>query len=90
VAASVLNAAGLGELAFGTVDDYTRAIRVLAHEPELLAAYKRHLTEGRLELPLFDSPRYTRDFEALLQRMWTRWLDGLAPEHLLAEDPLAG
>ena len=90
VAASVLNAAGLGELAFGTVDDYTRAILVLAREPELLAAYKRHLTEGRMELPLFDSPRYTRDFEALLQRMWTRWLDGQPPEHLLAEGPLAG
>ena len=84
VAASVLNAAGLGELAFETVEDYTLAILALAQNPDLLASYKRHLTEGRQSLPLFDTARYTREFESLLQRMWRRWLDGLPPEHLLA------
>lgn len=84
VAASVLNAAGLGELAFETVEDYTLAILALAQNPGLLDNYKRHLAEGRLTLPLFDTARYAREFESLLQRMWRRWLDGLPPEHLLA------
>ena len=89
VAASVLNAAGLSELAFGNVEDYKRAIRVLAQEPELLAGYKRHLVEHRQSLPLFDSQPYTAAFEALMNRMWARWQAGLAPEHLLADAPTA-
>ena len=85
VAASVLNAAGLGELAFADVEDYKRAIRVLALEPELVAGYKRYLNERRQTLALFDSTRYTADFEALLSRMWARWQAGLPPDHLLAD-----
>ena len=84
VAASVLNAAGLGELAFGDVQGYTDAIRVLALEPALAAQYKCRLNEQRLSLPLFDSTRYTREFEDLLGRMWARWQAGQAPAHLLA------
>jgi predicted O-linked N-acetylglucosamine transferase (SPINDLY family) len=84
VAASVLNAAGLGELAFDSVDDYRLAILALAREPQLLAEYRRHLSEKRLSLPLFDTDRYTREFEALLGRMWQRWLTGQGPEHLPA------
>jgi predicted O-linked N-acetylglucosamine transferase (SPINDLY family) len=84
VAASVLNAAGLGELAFGDVQGYTDAIRVLALEPALAAQYKCQLNEQRLSLPLFDSTRYTREFEDLLGRMWARWQAGQAPAHLLA------
>jgi predicted O-linked N-acetylglucosamine transferase (SPINDLY family) len=88
VAASVLNAAGLGELAFDTVDEYCNAIITLAHEPALLAGYRRHLSEGRLSLPLFATPRYTRELEALFERMVGRWQEGRSPEHLAAE-PLA-
>ena len=84
VAASVLNAAGLGELAFGDVEDYKRAVRVLAQDAELAAGYKRHLVEQRGSLPLFDSPGYTRQFEQLLSRMWARWQSGQEPEHLPA------
>ena len=57
--------------------------------PELLAGYKKHLTENRLSLPLFDTARYTREFEQLLVRMVQRWRAGLAPEHLLAESSSA-
>ena len=84
VAASVLNAAGLSELAFGDVEDYKCAVRALAQDSELAAGYKRHLVEQRGLLPLFDSPAYTRQFEALLARMWARWRSGQAPEHLPA------
>ena len=84
VAAGVLNAAGLGELAFGDVEDYKRAIRALAAEPALVAAYKQHLNDNRMALPLFDSTRYAAEFDALLSRMVGVWQAGQAPRHLLA------
>jgi predicted O-linked N-acetylglucosamine transferase (SPINDLY family) len=85
VAASVLSAAGLGELAFDNVPDYTAAIAALALEPGLLAGYRRHLNEQRMALPLFDCARYTRELEALLARMVQRARDGLAPAALEPE-----
>ena len=84
VAASVLNAAGLGELAFATVHDYRCAITALALEPALLAGYRQHLESQRMSLPLFDSTAYTRDFESLLARMVERWRAGQPAEHLPA------
>ncbi len=84
VAASVLHAAGLGELAFQHVDDYVNAVLALAEDRQLLAGYKGHLERWRKTLPLFDSGNYARDFAALLQRMWGRWQQGLPAEHLLA------
>ena len=89
VAASVLNAVGLGELAFSGAEDYRVAITALALEPELLAGYRRHLSERRLALPLFDTTRYTGEFEALLMRMLGRWRAGQAPDHLLAESSVS-
>lgn len=85
VAASLLNAAGIGELAFGSVAEYTQAITTLALQPGLAAAYKKLLVAQRLALPLFDSQRYTQDLQALLSRMWQRWCNGLPADHLLAQ-----
>jgi predicted O-linked N-acetylglucosamine transferase (SPINDLY family) len=84
VAASVLNAVGLAELAFATVDDYRCAILALALEPALLATYRQHLVSQRQTLPLFDASRYTRELEALLLRMVSRWRAGLPCDHLAA------
>jgi predicted O-linked N-acetylglucosamine transferase (SPINDLY family) len=84
VAASVLNAAGLGELALASEADYVAAITALALDGELLAGYRHHLTTRRLTLPLFDSARYTQEFAALLQRMFGRWQVGLPAAHLPA------
>ena len=84
VAASVLHAAGLPELAFERVEDYRLAIVALATEPELLSGYRNYLRECRMDLPLFDSELYTREFEDLCGRMWRRWVAGEAPAHLLA------
>ena len=61
-----------------------RAITVLGLEPTLAAGYKAALNEQRLALPLFDSARWAAEFQDLLERMWARWCEGLAPEHLLA------
>jgi predicted O-linked N-acetylglucosamine transferase (SPINDLY family) len=84
VAASVLNACGLAELAFETPEDYTRALLALATEPALGQAYREHLQTQRDALPLFDTPRYADELGALLERMAQRWQQGLAPDHLLA------
>jgi predicted O-linked N-acetylglucosamine transferase (SPINDLY family) len=85
VAASVLNAVGLAELAFATVDDYRCAILALALEPALLATYRQHLVSRRQTLPLFDAPRYTRELESLFERMVSRWRAGLPCDHLTAQ-----
>jgi predicted O-linked N-acetylglucosamine transferase (SPINDLY family) len=84
VAASVLNAAGIPELAFGSVDEYMQAIVALGLDPALLATYRNHLQAERMALALFDTPRYTRELQALLQRMWARWRRGESPAHLPA------
>jgi predicted O-linked N-acetylglucosamine transferase (SPINDLY family) len=84
VAASLLNAVGMPELAFETAAGYRDAIIKLAQNPALLAGYHQRLRTQRMELPLFDSTRFTRDFEQLLQRMAQRWRSGLPAEHLLA------
>jgi predicted O-linked N-acetylglucosamine transferase (SPINDLY family) len=84
VAASVLNAAGIGELAFPTVDDYRCAVRALAADPALRAGYRQHLVANRDTLPLFDTRRYTRELEDLLLKLVQRWRDGLPAEHLPA------
>jgi predicted O-linked N-acetylglucosamine transferase (SPINDLY family) len=84
VAASVLNAVGLGELAFASAEEYRHAVLVLAREPEMLAGYRRHLSEQRLQLPLFDTPRYALELQALLERMAGRWQQGQSPAHLPA------
>jgi predicted O-linked N-acetylglucosamine transferase (SPINDLY family) len=83
VAASVLNAAGIGELAFESVESYRLAILALATDADLLAGYREHLVTQRLSLPLFDTPRYTLELQALLDRMIGRWRAGLEPDHLL-------
>jgi predicted O-linked N-acetylglucosamine transferase (SPINDLY family) len=88
VAASVLDAAGIGELAFETVEAYRLAITAFALEPGLLARYREHLHTQRMALPLFDSDRYTREFEQLLSQMVERQRAGLPPAHLPAHRPV--
>ena len=84
VAGSVLDAAGIGELAFGDDESYRLAITAFGTDPALRAEYRERLVSQRDRLPLFDSARYTRDFEELLGRMLARWRAGLPPHHLPA------
>ncbi len=84
VAASVLNAAGMGELAFDSVAGYTQALLAMAKDKSLLAPYREHLHSQRLKLPLFDCNTYTVQLEDLFARMVQRWRSGLAPDHLPA------
>mgnify|MGYP000001377824 CR=1 FL=1 len=90
VAASVLDAAGLGELAFYNVPDYICAIQALGLDAPLRQGYRDHLVQQRQTLPLFDSAGHTREFEALLTRMSQRHRAGLAPAALPAAPAAEG
>lgn len=84
VAASLVHACGLPELVCDTPEAYVATAVALAGDPLTLRRHQRHLSEQRRQLPLFNSARYTRDYEALLLRMWQRHDAGLAPDHLPA------
>ena len=86
VAASLVKACELPQLVCADGEDYVRKAVALAQNPSELQALKQHLIAQRTTLPLFDSERFTRDFEALLLRMWERHEAGLPPAHLPAQD----
>ncbi len=84
VAASLVHAVGLPELACRDREHYARTVVELAHDPERLAQMRATLIDSRARSPLFDSLRFTRDFEALLLRMMQRHVDALDPAPLPA------
>jgi predicted O-linked N-acetylglucosamine transferase (SPINDLY family) len=79
VAASLVTACGLADWACADEEAYVRAAIALANEPGPLQAAQRHLDDNRMNLPLFDTERYARDYEALLMRMFEHRQQGLAP-----------
>jgi predicted O-linked N-acetylglucosamine transferase (SPINDLY family) len=84
VAASLVHACGLPDLACADEAQYVGLACALAQQPEVLAKLKAELNQHRLALPLFDTDRYVRDYEALLMRMFERQQAGLPPAALAA------
>lgn len=84
VAASLLHAVALAGTVCTDVVAYEREVVALAADPVRRAALRAHLIGQRDASPLYDAPRFARDFEALLLRMWQRAVAGLPPEHLPA------
>lgn len=82
VAGSLINAVGLPELMCHDVAQYRRTIVELARDPVRRSALRDRLDEARDHSPLFDSARFTHDYEALLVRMIERQRAGLAPAAL--------
>lgn len=82
VAASLLHAVGLPELAADSEEDYEALILDLAAAPERLAGIRTKLAANRLTHPLFDTARYTRNLEAAYAAAHQRRLDGLPPATL--------
>jgi predicted O-linked N-acetylglucosamine transferase (SPINDLY family) len=76
VAGSLLSAVELRELITNDLDSYYRLALRLATDSAELAAVKARLVQNRLTTPLFDTPRYTRDLEALFTEMHRRRLAG--------------
>ena len=69
VAASLLTAVGLPDLITTSLDAYERLAVDLARDPRRLGALRARLAANRHTAPLFDTPRYVRNYEAALERM---------------------
>ena len=69
VAASLLHAVGLPELIAPTPEDYETMAVALAKGPEWLAALRAKLAANRATAPLFDTPRFARDIEAVYAKL---------------------
>ncbi|HUL88198.1 MAG TPA: glycosyl transferase [Pseudolabrys sp.] len=79
VCASVVHAAGVGELDCPTPEAYVAKAIELAHNPEKLAAIKAKLVAGRDSCLLFDTSRLVRDLEDLYRQMWSDFRRGALP-----------
>lgn len=66
VASSLLTAAELPQLITTNREEYKKLILELAQDDEKRNTLRAHLTTKKLSLPLFDTPRFVKGFEALL------------------------
>lgn len=69
VAGSLLHAVGLPELVTKSAEDYEVLAYELATDPARLAEIRGRLAANRATAPLFDTARFTRDFEQALERI---------------------
>jgi predicted O-linked N-acetylglucosamine transferase (SPINDLY family) len=85
VAASLLNAIGLPELATHSLADYEALALRLATDPQALKAARAKVAANRLTQPLFDTDRFRRNIEAAYLRMWETWQRGEAAQAFRVE-----
>ncbi|MGI3904050.1 MAG: tetratricopeptide repeat protein [Janthinobacterium lividum] len=90
VAGSLLTAVGLPELITTTLAEYESEALALARDPARLGALRDRLARNRLTAPLFDTPRYVRNYEAALERMVERREAGQAPAPFAVDDDAGG
>lgn len=82
VAASLLHAVGTDELVTSTPQQYQALALKLARDREYLAEMKARVKAGIETGPLYDTERFTRNFEALLEKTLERFNAGLKPDHI--------
>jgi predicted O-linked N-acetylglucosamine transferase (SPINDLY family) len=70
VGASLLHAVGLPQLVTASLDEYAVCLMELVSAQGRLAAYREQLLSTRARSPLFDTAGFTRDWEALLLRIY--------------------
>jgi predicted O-linked N-acetylglucosamine transferase (SPINDLY family) len=68
VSASLLQACGLAELITTTLPDYQTLALAMAHDTARRQRIRQQL-QNRTALPLFDTPRFVRNFEAALLQL---------------------
>lgn len=85
VASSLLHAVGLDELVCEGVAGYKDTIKRLARDPARRTAVRDVLVRAREAAPLFNSLRFTHDYEALLVRAHERRVQGLPAAPLPAQ-----
>jgi predicted O-linked N-acetylglucosamine transferase (SPINDLY family) len=82
VAASLLHAIGLEGLVTATEPEYEALAVRLATHPQEIASLKRGMAERRDAVPLFDTPRFTRQIEDAYATVYERCQRGLEPQDL--------
>ncbi len=70
VAASLLTAHGFPELIAPDNETYFQLVLSLVREPDKLRHIRQKLHAARLNSPLFDTVRFTRDLERLYEAIW--------------------
>lgn len=88
VAASILTAIGLEELITHNNADYERMIIDLATNPEKLRSIREKLSDNIPQMPLFDTERYTRNFENALMQAHAIQMEGMNPRDIVVTDPV--
>lgn len=86
VSESLLNAMDLAELVGSDQDDMVRIAKRIATDADYRATLRQKVAVKRLSAPLFDTARFTRDFETGIEMMVQRHRSGLAPGHLDVPD----
>lgn len=85
VGASLLTAIGLPELIAADTAGYERVALSLARDPIALGAVREKLARNIGSYPLFEIKRYTRALESAYRAMWTRYEQGLPPDHIVVK-----
>lgn len=86
VAASLLNAAGLGECVAGSLAEYEELAVELATHPSKLRALRQRLCSSRDTCPLFDTARWVRNLEGAYLAMWQQHAAGKPPASFQVPD----
>ena len=76
VAASIVTAAGVPELACATLSEYHAKALSLATDADALRTVRQRLVEARTGSPLFDTAGFARDLESLYLRIWGEYRAG--------------
>ncbi|HEY4338506.1 MAG TPA: hypothetical protein VGM97_01000, partial [Steroidobacteraceae bacterium] len=82
IAASLLHAIGLPELATTSEEQYETTAVTLAREPTQLAALKDRLCRNRSSMPLFDTAQFTTHLERAYAQMYERYCADLDPDDI--------
>lgn len=80
VAGSLLTAANMPELVTYSLEEYEAKALALAQDPTRLVALSQKLKQTRLQIPLFDIEKFTKNLEKAYQKMWDLHLAGKKPE----------
>lgn len=82
VAASLLRAVGLDELVVETNHEYESLISELIANPKQLKEIKKKLRENIKTEALFDTEKYTKNFEKALELAWEQFRAGANFDHI--------
>jgi protein O-GlcNAc transferase len=86
VSESLLNAMELPELVGSNPEDMVRIASRIGTDARYRTALRDKVAAKRLSAPLFDTARFTRNFEAGIQLMVDRHRAGLTPDHIEVPD----